>query len=130
MANDHESATPEKPARSPFHEATAEPELGPVEDNSVTALRDLILELAGLEEAQRKMRSTRPGPEVAPWLGELTPLKSRQRLVLRELRRRGARRRARLRPGRHEPPTPPDLPSPVPRSGASPAPAATPAPTG
>jgi hypothetical protein len=124
VANDHESATPpEKPAWNPFHEATAEPELGPVEDNSVTALRDLILELAGLEEAQRKIRSITPSPEAAPWLGELTRLKSRQRLVLRELRRR-ARRRARLRPGRHEPPTPPDLPNPMPRTGPAPAPLA------
>jgi anti-sigma regulatory factor (Ser/Thr protein kinase) len=102
MANDRESATSRaltgrlsQPARS------AETDIDPVEADSLRGLRDLIDELAGLEENVRLLRLTKPSPDAATSGGELRRLKSRQRVVLRELRHR-ARRRAPLRPSRSD----------------------------
>jgi hypothetical protein len=114
MANDHESASPQE-ARAWVSQAerSARPELGPVEDDSSRVLPDLLLELAALEEALRVLRSTKPSPDVAPWSADSTQLKSRQRLVLRELRHR-ARHRVRLRPGQHDQPAPHEATPPAP----------------
>jgi hypothetical protein len=97
-------------------------------DVNRTTLRYLILELAGLEDALRLHRSSRPSHDLAAWLSEMTRLNARQRLILRELRHR-ARHRARLRPARLDSSTTPGNPFLVTQAGP-PAPSTPLEPTG
>jgi hypothetical protein len=112
MSKDLVSPTsPSEPTRPPRSVAEAEVSLRPTppEDVNQMTLRYLILELASLEDAQRVHRSSRPSHDPAAWSSEVTRLKARQRLVLRELRHR-AHHRARLRPARRESSTIPGPP--------------------
>lgn len=72
---------------------------------SLLSLREVILQLAHVEDALRVHRSLTDGLEDPAKVSQLRQLRARQRVILHDLKRR-ARRRARLRPGTNEPTAP------------------------
>ena len=82
------------------------PEHGqPHRDLSLMSLREVIVELACVEDALRVHRSLSDGPQDPTKGIQLRHLRARQRVILHDLKRR-ARRRARLRPGTNKPTAP------------------------
>jgi hypothetical protein len=69
---------------------------------SLLSLREVIVELAHIEDALRAHRPLSDGLADPAKVSQLRHLRARQRVILHDLRRR-ARRRARLRPGTNEP---------------------------
>jgi hypothetical protein len=72
---------------------------------SLLSLREVIVELARVEDALRLHRSLNDSLQDPAKVNQSLHLRARQRVILHDLRRR-ARRRARLRPGTNEPSAP------------------------
>ena len=72
---------------------------------SLLSLREVIVELARVEDALRVHRSLNDSLQDPANASQSLRLRARQRVILHDLRRR-ARRRARLRPGTNKPSAP------------------------
>jgi hypothetical protein len=72
---------------------------------SLLSLREVIVELARVEDALGVHRSLNDSLQDPAKVNQSLRLRARQRVILHDLRRR-ARRRARLRPGTNKPSAP------------------------